>query len=146
MRCVMTHSQTNKHCNVQALSHKVKSMYLEVIGVLLLRSQSPSGICAKLRTVAASNNRVHAPQSFYYCLYCLFTPRTHFAVLRAHPVRGESHIQRNATREVATLYYNRHDGVIHACVLIACISSKYNKCISAIKCRPILSTNAMQRW
>ena len=25
------------------------------------------------------------------------------------------------------------DGVIHACVLIACISSKYSKCISAIK-------------
>jgi len=41
----------------------------------------------------------------------------------------------------AVLHYNNHDGVIHACVLIACISSKYSKCISAIK--RILSTTAM---
>jgi len=27
----------------------------------VLRSEIPSGICAKLRTVAASNNRVHMP-------------------------------------------------------------------------------------
>jgi len=25
MRCVMMHRQTNKHCNVRALSHKAKS-------------------------------------------------------------------------------------------------------------------------
>jgi len=30
----------------------------------LLRSEIPSGMCAKLRTVTASNNRDHAPQSF----------------------------------------------------------------------------------
>jgi len=31
-------------------------------------------------------------------------------VLRAHPVRDESHIQRNANREVATpvVFYNQH--------------------------------------
>jgi len=29
----------------------------------LLRSEIPSGICAKLRTVAARNNRVHMPWS-----------------------------------------------------------------------------------
>ena len=29
--------------------------------IQLLRSEIPSGICAKLRTVAASNNRVHMP-------------------------------------------------------------------------------------
>jgi len=29
--------------------------------MVLLRSEIPSGICAKLRTVAASNNRVHMP-------------------------------------------------------------------------------------
>jgi len=34
---------------------------------------------------------------------------------------------------IAVLHYNNHDGVIHACVLKACISSKYSKCISAIK-------------
>jgi len=51
--------------------------------------KSPSGMCAKLRTVAASNNRVHAPRSLYYCL---FAPRIYIVVVRAHPVRGESHI------------------------------------------------------
>jgi len=29
--------------------------------IILLRSEIPSGICAKLRTVAANNNRVHMP-------------------------------------------------------------------------------------
>jgi len=38
-------------------------------------------------------------QSLYYCL---FAPHVYIAILRAHPVRGESHIQRNATGEVAT--------------------------------------------
>jgi len=33
--------------------------------MVLLRSESPSGICAKLRTVAASNNRDNAPQSLF---------------------------------------------------------------------------------
>jgi len=42
---------------------------------------------------------------------------------------------------IAVLHYNNHDGVIHACVLKACISSKYSKCISAIK--RILYTTAM---
>ena len=36
---------------------------------LLLRSEIPSGMCAKLRTVAASNNRVHMPWSLYYCSF-----------------------------------------------------------------------------
>jgi len=61
--------------------------------------KSPSGMCAKLRTVAASNNREHAPQSIYYCL---FAPHISGVFLRAHPVRGESHIQRKANGEVAT--------------------------------------------
>ena len=42
---------------------------------------------------------------------------------------------------IAVLYYNNHDGVIHACILKACISSKYSKCISAMK--RILYTTAM---
>jgi len=57
-------------------------------------------MCAKLRTVAASNNRDHAPEFLYYCL---FAPRIYGVVLCAHPVRGESHIRRNANGEVATL-------------------------------------------
>jgi len=42
---------------------------------------------------------------------------------------------------IAVLDYNNYDGVIHACVFKACISSKYSKCISAI--RRILHTTAM---
>ena len=32
-----------------------------------LRSEIPSAMCAKLRTMAANNNRVHAPQSLLLC-------------------------------------------------------------------------------
>jgi len=67
---------------------------------ILLRSEIPSGMCAKLRTVAASNNRDHPTRSLYYCL---FAPHTYIFVLRAHPVRGESHNQRNTTAEVTTI-------------------------------------------
>jgi len=46
----------------------------------LFRSESPSGMCAKLRTVTASNNRDHALQSFFYCLFaphiCCCSSRT----------------------------------------------------------------------
>ena len=59
----------------------------------------PSGMCAKLRTMAASNNRDQLTRSL---CYCLFAPHTYIFVLRAHPVRGESHNQRNTTGEVAT--------------------------------------------
>jgi len=31
----------------------------------MLQSESPSGMCAKLRTVAASNNRVHPTRSLF---------------------------------------------------------------------------------
>jgi len=70
---------------------------------VLLRSESPSGMCAKLRTVAASNNRDRLTRS----LYCwLFAPRACVVFLHAHPVHSESHIQRNATEELATVSYN----------------------------------------
>jgi len=65
----------------------------------VLRSEIPSGMCAGLRTVAASSNRDHPTRSLFYCL---FAPHTYIFVLRAHPVRGESHNQRNITGEVAT--------------------------------------------
>jgi len=61
---------------------------------ILLQSEIPSGMCAKLRIVAASNNRDHARNLFCYCFSC----NIYNAVfLRAHPVRGESHNQRNTT-------------------------------------------------
>ena len=95
----------------------------------MLRSESLSGKCAKLHTVAVSNNIDHkitlvVTISKYYQLFARFTsiirdhsPRSlhqdHYiiaclrqiykgAILRAHPVRGESHIQCNANREVTT--------------------------------------------
>jgi len=67
---------------------------------ILLRSEILSGMCTKLCTVAASNNRDHLTRSLYYCL---FGPHTYIFVLRAHPIRGESHNQRNTTGEVATV-------------------------------------------
>jgi len=71
---------------------------------ILLRTEIPSGMCAKLRIVAASNNRDHAPQSLYYCL---FAPHICGVVLRAYPIGGESHIQSNANGEIATLPIHR---------------------------------------
>ena len=72
----------------------------------MLRSKSPSGMCAKLRTVAESSNKVHSTRSL---CYFLFVPRIMGVVLHPHSVRGESHIQRNASVEVATTsppFYN----------------------------------------
>jgi len=34
--------------------------------------------------------------------YCMFAPRIYIVILRSHAIRGESHIQHNATGEVAT--------------------------------------------
>jgi len=60
--------------------------------MMLLQSEILNGMCAKLHGVAASNNRDHVLRSL---LYFLFTPHIYGVILRAHPVRGESHIQRN---------------------------------------------------
>ena len=101
-------------CNTYLLltssSNPVTRPTLEFIGhfgtLLLfgtLLSENPIEKCVKLCTVAAYNNRVHMPWSLYYCL---FTPHICGVVLRAHPVRGESHNQRNANGEVATLLHN----------------------------------------
>jgi len=95
---------------------------------ILLRSEIPSGMCAKLRTAAASNNRDHPTRSLYYCL---FAPRIYIFVLRAHPVRGESHNQRNAAGEVATVPH---------------IKTLYNSChgqCSKLHCSGFISTAAL---
>jgi len=44
-------------------STKITNIFMIFMSFVLLRSEIPSGICAKLRTVAASNNRVHMPWS-----------------------------------------------------------------------------------
>jgi len=69
---------------------------------ILLQSESLSGMCAKLRTVAASNNRVHPTRSLYYCL---FAPHNMVLFFMHIPFRCEPHIQRNASGEVATQPY-----------------------------------------
>ena len=45
----------------------------EIMHIIVLRSEIPSSMCAKLRTVAASNNRDHARNLSYYCLLALHT-------------------------------------------------------------------------
>jgi len=59
---------------------------------LLLRSEIPSGICAKLRTVAASNNRGHMPWSLYYCLFaphiCMALFFTHIPFVVNHTINA----------------------------------------------------------
>ena len=56
--------------------------------MLLLRSEIPNGLCAKLRTLAASNNRVHMPWLLYYCLFapqiCMVLFFTHIPFVVNH--------------------------------------------------------------
>ena len=71
--------------------------------LLVLWSKSSNGKCAKLHTVAASNNRDHPMISLYYCLLTSHIFLCFYAVaLCTHPICGESHFQRNVNREVAT--------------------------------------------
>ena len=113
---------------VRFFEPKVPNGLLEYFaGLPVLRSESPSKR-AKLHTVAASNNRDHSRRYHqevqYNQLFTRFTsivrghsPRSLYqnhsfiacsrhicmgVILRAHPVRGESHIQGNASGEVAT--------------------------------------------
>jgi len=44
--------------------------------------------------------RNHSIVHLLLCAMCTYS----IVVLRTHPVRGESHIQRNTTREVATVH------------------------------------------
>jgi len=50
--------------------------------VILLRSEIPSGMCAKLRTVAASNNRDYARNLSSHPLVIMFN-RSHVNIGRA---------------------------------------------------------------
>ena len=96
------HETTCKHfvflINTQITTLPSLRRYGELNTCTVLRSEIPSGICAKLRTVAASKNTDHARNLSSYCLLAL---RIHIFVLRAHPVRGEPHNQRNTPGEVA---------------------------------------------
>jgi len=65
---------------------------LQNIRIMLLQSEIQSGICAKLRTVAASNNRVHIPWSLYYCLFaphiCMVLFFTHISFVVNHTINA----------------------------------------------------------
>jgi len=67
----------------------------------LLRSESPSGKCAKLHTVAANNNRDHAPRSLSYCL---FAPRIYGCCSSRTSRSWWIAHSRNANGEVATVH------------------------------------------
>jgi len=57
-------------------------------------------MCANLRTVAASKIEIMLAISLIIaCSRYIY----YGVILRAHPVRGESHNQRNTTGEIATL-------------------------------------------
>ena len=98
--------------------------------IILLRSETPSGMCAKLHIVAASNNRDHTPRSLSSSplastINCLLvsqalleaTHQDHSIiacscyiyigfVICAQPIHGESHIQCNG--DVATPSISAH--------------------------------------
>ena len=75
------------HWQVKLLTFPMKCYPTWITEWGVLRPEIPSGMCANLRTVAASNNRDH---SIIAC-----SCHAYIFVLRAHPVRGESHNQRN---------------------------------------------------
>jgi len=69
--------------------------------ITALRSEIPSGMCAKLRTVATIEIMI-AISLTIACSRYVFNG----VILRAYPVRGESHDQRNTTGKVATTDYH----------------------------------------
>jgi len=80
----------------------VHATYIQLLFSPLLRSEIPNGIYAKLRTVAASNNRVHMPWSLYYCL---FTPHICMALFFTHIPSTQHH-----WRGCNTAHWRRADG------------------------------------
>ena len=120
----------------------------------LLRLEIPSDICAKLRTVAASNNRVHMPwslsayashyvqsftcwyrKSFHVTTTLLLLVRATYmygVVLHTHPVRGESHNQRNTTGEAATPLLWKNPSNAHPSGMRTCLREDSTKVVGNI--------------
>jgi len=80
------------------------TLWQQVIIEIMRRNHSPCTLVIVFNgsQVSTGSDRVSTPQSLYYCL---FAPRIYGVVFRAHSVRGESRIQRNASGEVATTHY-----------------------------------------
>jgi len=101
---------------------------------ILLRSESPSGKCAKLHTVVASNNGDHLTRSLYYCLlaphmsiWVLFFTHIPFVVVATSPVvlcwLCDSPRMGCAWRTTPYIYVERtsNNRVIMACELYCCL-------------------------
>jgi len=77
------------------------------------RDHSPPTLVIMFNRSHVNIGRACTPRSLYYCL---FAPHTCIFVLRAHPVRGESHNQRNTTGEVATMsVFQSENRTAHYC-------------------------------
>jgi len=91
---------------------------------ILLRSEIPSVICAKLCTVAARNNRVHMPWSLYYCLFapciCMVLFFTHIPFVVNHTI--------NAT-PLERLQQYCSEGAPQKCKSELCPHVCYDRCI-----------------
>ena len=64
------------------------------------RNHSSRSLVVTFNRSQVDIGRASTPRSLFYCL---LAPNICIVVLRAHPIRGESHIQRNANGEVATV-------------------------------------------
>ena len=53
------------------VAYILAKFHISLFSLVLLRSKIPSGKCAKLHTMAASNDRDHLLRSLYYCLFVL---------------------------------------------------------------------------
>jgi len=93
-------SQDLNPCTCSALTiFMYKACERQASIFLVLWSKSLNGKCAKLHTVAASNNRDHRrDHSINACSCHIYLCVAHCA----HPICGESHFQRNINWEVAT--------------------------------------------
>ena len=104
---------------------------------ILLRSEIPSGMCAKLRTVAASNNRVHMPWSFYYCL---FAPRVCMVLFFTHIPFVVNHTINATPPERLQHYYSTWPNTqIQNSIILLTISICFG-CADLLKIAKVVST------
>jgi len=94
--------------------HARKASHWQQATIEIMRcNHSVRTLVIKFNRSRVNIGRPSTPQSLYYCFSA---PLIHIIVLRAHPVRGESCIQRNTTRAVATQHlFQKKIGTIHPC-------------------------------
>ena len=119
------------------------------LGFTMLRSEMPSGMCAKLRTVAASNNRVHMPWSLYYCLFaphiCMVLFFTHIPSVVNHTINATppERLQQPSHLKPSNYYY---DTIICLKQLRCTMIKIPNNCRQLVVLRPgVIQTKTSQR-